>query len=556
MSYQAPLHLTNAPDWQPEDAGIRLNPQGAKGRLQRAIPPVDPPEDATWLAEGLSRVDRIVAFCNSLPIPLGAGVGTNMQLLPFQVEIISALYGSDGVRECVISIPRKNGKTGLCAALLLAHMVGPEQIPGGRYYSAASSRDQAGIIFDLVSQIIEITPWLRNAVARKAINIQRHRKLIEVYETRSSYTALAADSATVHGLNVSFAIYDECSQAKSVDLYDAISTAAGAQENAKLICISTASPDPNHFFSQRLAYGQQVASGAVIDPAFRSFVWAAPEDADIFDPEVWAAANPALGKFRLLTDFEARARQAEHIPSNRNAFKNLFLNMAVDLEPAFLPQSDWEACKVEDTHGMREGECYAGLDLSALRDLTCLALYWPATGFVEFWVWVPAETAENVTARARIPYTEWAEMGACEICDGRSINYDQIVASVQRLDDQYHLEAIAFDRWNISVFERALAERDMSIPMIPFGQGYKDMSPAINKFEAAIVSKELKHDGNPLVNWTFSNLAVDFDPAANRKFSKSRSRDRIDPIIAAVQAVAASQTADEPVEFGSFAVNI
>lgn len=109
------------------------------------------------------------------------------------------------------------------------------------------------------------------------------------------------------------------------------------------------------------------------DPQFRSFVWVVPEDADVFDPEVRKAANPALGKFRLLTDFEARARQAEHTPSSRNAFKNLFLNQAVDLEPDFLPQSDWEACGVDDTDGLREGPCYAGLDLSALRDLACLS---------------------------------------------------------------------------------------------------------------------------------------------------------------------------------------
>lgn len=147
-------------------------------------------------------------------------------------------------------------------------------------------------------------------------------------------------------------------------------------------------------------------------------------------------------------------------------------------------------------------------------------------------------------------------MGACTVSDGRSINYDQIVAEVGRLDDLHHIEAIAFDRWNIAVFERALEERDMSIPMLPFGQGYKDMSPAINKFEAAIVDRELLHAKNPLVNWCFSNLAVDHDPAGNRKFTKSRSRDRIDPIIAAVQAIAASQTADEVPEMGSFAISL
>lgn len=307
------------------------------------------------------------------------------------------------VREAVISIPRKNGKTGLCAALLLAHLVGPEQEQGGRYYSAAASKEQAAIIFDLVSQIMEITPWMRSAVERKAINIQRHKKIIETYENRSNYTALAADSRTVHGLSVSFAVYDECAQAASVDLYDALSTACGARAGSLLLSISTASPDANHFFSQRIAYGQQVKDGAVTDPQFKSFVWAAPEDADIFDPEVWKGCNPALGHFRLLSDFEARARQAEHIPSNRNAFRNLFLNQAVDLEPAFLPQSDWENCGADDVTELQTGQCYAGLDLSALRDLTCLALYWPETGYVEFHVWVPDETAENVSAKARIP---------------------------------------------------------------------------------------------------------------------------------------------------------
>jgi len=163
-----------------------------------ALAPVHP-----WQTDGLSRADRVIAFCESLPVTSGKLAGTQWRARPYQRRWLKRVYRTDRngrrlVRTAVKSVARKNGKTDEAARLALCHLVGPEAEPRGEVYSAANDRLQAGKVFNEMVAIIERVDWMR---AR--ISVRRHSKELEdIGEggTGSVYAALSADVATKHGL--------------------------------------------------------------------------------------------------------------------------------------------------------------------------------------------------------------------------------------------------------------------------------------------------------------------------------------------------------------------
>jgi Phage terminase-like protein, large subunit len=304
-----------------------LRGPGAKPIKKPSAASIEALEAMPWVAEGLSRVDRVVAFLEALPVTTGSLAGTLFQVRPWQREFLEAIYATDEagrrpVRTAVLSMARKNGKTGLAAGLALCHLAGPEAEQRGQVYSAANDRAQAALIYNEMAAIIERVPYLE---AR--ISLRRHAKEMEdLGQTGSVYAALSADVPGKHGLSPSFVVYDELGQAPKRDLFDALDTAMGARADPLMLVISTQAADDLAPLSELIDYGQRVQSGEIDDPSFHLTLYAAPADADPWSPETWALANPALGDFRSLEDVARQAAQAQRIPSKEAAFRNLILN--------------------------------------------------------------------------------------------------------------------------------------------------------------------------------------------------------------------------------------
>src|SRR5580765_861969 len=202
------------------------------------------PRKLPWQKKGLSRVERVIAFLEFLPITKGIKLGTNLKLLPGQRRFIERVYGSTEVRLAVRSEPRGNGKTGLVAGLALCHLLAPEAELRGECYSAAVDRLQAGLIFNEMEAIILAVP---DFAVR--CNIQRYRKWIEVIEGvgfGSKYEALSADARRAHGLSPTFWAYDELAQAKDRVLLDNLQTAMGKRKRSLGVIISTQAADDDH----------------------------------------------------------------------------------------------------------------------------------------------------------------------------------------------------------------------------------------------------------------------------------------------------------------------
>lgn len=521
--------------------GVGAKALSERGKLDER--PVKP-----WEEPGLSRAGRVIAFIEDLPITAGKLAGTAMKLRPWQRDFIVAVYAenSDGlrpIRTAVLSMGRKNGKTQLAAALALCHLMGPEAEQRGEVYSAALTRDQAAKLFQEMCAILAAHPELDDRV-----NIIRFNKQIEVLfgdGSGSIYAALSADAGSKMGLSPSFVVYDELGSAPNRDLFDALDTATGARENPLMMCISTQAAADHHVFSELIDYGLRVQTGDIEDASFHLSLYAAPQDADPWSRDAWEAANPALGDFRSLDDVQRQAGQARLVPSKESAFRNLILNQRVSATARFIHKAEWDRCKEPvDLKSLAGRECYGGLDLSGSRDLTAFVLAFPGEDKsfdIVCQFFMPEVNIEERSNEDRVPYALWAKQGHITLIPGSTIDPSFVAQYVMQATEKYALQAVAYDRWRIEDLKRELGLFGGNVPLEPFGQGFKDMSPAVDTLERNVAEKLIRHGGNPVLNMCASNAVVTRDPAGSRKLDKSKAAGRIDGLVALAMALSVAQ---------------
>jgi phage terminase large subunit-like protein len=447
------------------------------------------------------------------------------------------------VRRAILSIARKNGKTALIAALVLAHLVGPEAIQNGEIYSAANDREQAAQVFKVAAQIVRADPELTQLL--KVVDSTKH---ISCYRNGSFYKAISAEAGTKHGLNPSFVIFDELAQAKNRELYDVLDTSMGARAEPLFVVISTQSNDPEHILSKLIDDGL-----SKVDPTIVCHLYEVPEDReDIYDPKCWRMANPALGDFRSLEDLAAIASKAQRMPAEEPKFRNLYLNQRVAPVSSLISRAEWVACAGDAAIGDGE-EVYLGLDLSSVNDLTALVMVSAKDGTrVQPFLWKPAELLHEHSKRdfgaGNLRYVEWQEKGHLLSTPGRSIDKETIAKFIAELWGRYRILGMAYDRWRIDdlikEFDRIdfAAHKDgekggQGLRLIPWGQGFRDMTPAIDALETAIIERKLTHPGNPALTWNIANAVSVMDPAGGRKIDKEKARFRIDGAVALTMAV-------------------
>lgn len=487
----------------------------------------------------MTRADRVIAFIERYClIPDGAHVGQPMRLAEFQCEFIRAIYDNpQGTRRALLSIARKNGKTGLIAALLLVHLVGPEARQNAQIVSGAMSRDQAALVFNLAAKMVQLSSRLSELVRI----VPSGKRLIGL-PLNTEFKALAADGKTAHGLSPVLAILDEIGQVRGPqsDFVDAITTSQGAHAEPLLIAISTQAASDADLFSVWLDDADRSD-----DPRIVSRRYSAPEGCPLDDEDAWRAANPALGVFRSLEDMREQAKQAARMPSMENSFRNLLLNQRVSVVAPFVSPGVWKSCGEEP--GEFVGPIFGGLDLSSRTDLTALVLYDHA-GNVRAYHWTPQQGLHDRAARDRAPYDVWHRQGFLRTTPGASVDYDHVAAEIVEICADLDVQSIAFDRWRIDVFKKSLERLGVELPLVPYGQGFKDMSPALDSLEAELLNSRIRHGMNPVLTMCAANAVVTKDPAGSRKLDKAKATGRIDGLQALAMAVGVAGTAPVPVE--------
>ncbi len=492
------------------------------------------------------RAARVIAFIEQLTVPSGDGQGGRFRLREWQKRFIRDIYephdaktGLRVVRRAILSIARKNGKTALIAALVLVHLFGPEAIQNGEIYSAANDRDQAGQVYKVASQIVRADPELDSV-----LRCVDSTKTIACYQNGSFYRAVSSESGTKHGLNPTFVVFDELAQAKGRELYDVLNTSFGARADPLFVVISTQSNDPEHILSKLIDDGINAKDNRIV-----CHLYEIPEDRDVFDPKEWKKANPALGDFRSLGDFKALADDAKRNPAKEPAFRNLFCNQRVAAHGSLISRPEWMAC-VGPAEFVDGEDVYLALDMSAVVDLTALVMGSAGDKTrVRPFLWKPEDLLSEHSNRDFGPgndrYSQWHKDKHLLVSPGRSIDPAVVALKIAELNKQYNVRGLAYDRWRIadllrefdriglSAWEDKGGEKQGSgLRLVPWGQGFKDMAPAIDALEISVIERKIEHPSNPALTWNMANAVATTDPAGNRKLDKDKARFRIDGAVA------------------------
>lgn len=489
----------------------------------------------------MTRAARVISFIERFCVtPDGAHVGKPLVLAEFQKQFIASVYGNPaGTRRAYLSIARKNGKSGLVAGLLLAHLVGPEAKLNSQIVSGAMSRDQAALVFNLAAKMVQLSPKLAQIV-----RVVPSGKRLLGLPLNTEYRALAADGKTAHGLSPVLAILDETGQCRGPqsDFIDAIVTSQGAHESPLLIAISTQAAGDADLFSVWLDDAE-----ASKDPRIVSRVYAAPEGCDLLDKTAWRAANPALGLFRSEDDLQEQMTQAQRMPSAENMARNLLLNQRVSTESPFISPNVWKACAGPALPFDAETRIYAGLDLSARTDLTALVLIGKVDGQWQTipYFWTPSQGLEERAKRDRAPYDMWHRQGYLRTTPGATVDYGHVAAEIAEICAGLDLIAIAYDRWRIDLLKKEFERIGVDLPLVEFGQGFRDMAPALDHLEAELLNGRIRHGDHPVLTMCAANAVVTRDPTGARKLDKSRATGRIDGLQAMAQAFGVAAGADE-----------
>lgn len=482
-------------------------------------------------ARGLTRGERNAAWIEDhCRVPEGKFVGRQIKLTKKQRGWLKRIYDSP-TRMFILSMGRKNAKTAFSAMIVLLHTCGPEAKPNSQIYSAAQSRDQAAVLFELAAKMVRMSPDLSEYV-----NIRDTVKELICPELGVIYKALSADAATKFGLSPLLVVHDELGQVKGPrsELYEALETASAAQEEPLSIVISTQAPTDADLLSVLI---DDALTGS--DPRIKVELYTADMELDAFSEEAIRQSNPHFDDFMNKEEVFRQAADAKRMPSREASYRNLILNQRVEARNPFVSRAVWteNGAEPEPYEGL---DVYGGLDLSSVSDLTALVLV-TDDGDVHPTFWLPEEGLAEKSRLDREPYDLWQQQGLLETTPGRAIEYEWIADYLRGIFDCCNVRALAFDRYNMRHLKPWLEKVGFSEEelerFIEFGQGFVSMSPALRELEARLLSNKLKHGNHPVLTMCAANATIVQDPAGNRKFTKSKASGRIDGMVALAMAV-------------------
>ena len=489
-----------------------------------------------------AKAQRAVEFIRCLKHTKGRWRGQAFDLLPWQETIIRDVFGTvkeDGFRQyntAYVEIPKKNGKSELAAGVALYMTCGDNEW-GAEVYGCASDRQQASIVFDVAVDMVEQCPALKKRI-KPVMSVKRL-----VYKpTNSFYQVLSAEAYTKHGLNVHAVIFDELHSQPNRELFDVMTKGSGdARTQPLFFLITTAGTDRHSVCFEQHQKAEDILCGRKADPTFYPVIYGAADDADWTSEEVWYRANPSLGHTIDIGKVRNACMSARDNPAEENIFRQLRLNQWVKQSTRWMQMEKWDACAFPVDEGELLGrECYGGLDLSSSIDITAFVLVFPPRDDTEKYVflpyfWIPEENMMRRVRRDHVPYDVWEKQGVLETTEGDVIHYGFIENFIDNLGKKFRIKEIAFDRWGAVQMVQNL--EGLGFTVVPFGQGFKDMSPPSKRLMELVLEKNIAHGGHPVLRWMMDNIFIRTDPAGNIKPDKEKSTEKIDGAVAAIMAL-------------------
>lgn len=522
-----------------------------------------PARGFTWSIQHAA--ERIAFFEEVLCLNGGDYEGRPFILLPWQAFIVGSIQGwrrtdtnTRRFRVAYVETAKGSGKSPLAAGHGLAGLTADGEARA-EIYAAATKKDQAMVLFRDAVAMTQQSPELsrRLTPSGSGENVWN----LGYRAAGSFFRPISADDGQ-SGPRPHVALIDEVHEHKTATVVEMMRAGTKSRRQALIFMITNSGSGKNSPCGIYHDYAIQVATGQRIDDAFFGYVCGLDEGDDpLRDESCWPKANPSLQHANLpgLQYLREQVTEALGMPAKEAIVRRLCFCEWTEAVSPWLSAHVWQPCQQDfDAASLRGRRAHGGLDLSSTTDLTAFVLLVePAepggAWSILPWCWLPAEGLAERCNRDRVDYLSWRDAGHLETTPGRAISRSHVLQRVAQICDQFDVVSIAADRWRLEDFKQAADDLALTTPpLIPFGQGFKDMSPAIDVFETAILNRTVAHNGHPLLTWCAANAVTDIDPAGNRKLNKVKATGRIDLIVASVMAYASAAIRDETVNLDDF----
>jgi phage terminase large subunit-like protein len=551
--------------------------------ILRQVPGYDPWAHAAGAAAYLDHAAAVKAvnwFADHLKHVEGDARGEPFVLRPWQAAIVGNLFGwkrrdEKGrevrrYRKFLLYCGRGNGKTPLSSGIILYSLFEDGE-PGAQCFLAAGQAEQAGFLFRNARGMVEQDPALLGRVT--IYGGAQHRSLVLVDDPLSFCKVIPAEAAGQHGGIPHVTLIDELHVQDTRDLVEVFETGMAKRVRAQplLGMLTTADYDRESICNEvydhacRVRDNQGDPAQPGYDPAFLPVIYEVPLErdgraVDWADEAEWAAANPNLGVSVSLESLRAAGQAAQENPLRENAFRRLHLNQRTKQDLRLIPMAAWDACAgeravAELAEWLKGRRCYGGLDLASTNDLASFTLLFPLDDLVGAevlgllsWSWCPADRVVR-RARQKFPYDVWQKRGLLTATDGDWIDYGTIQRDVLALRDLYRVQEVGVDPHGADQISQNLIAEGMVL--VPVHATFRNLAGPTKEFVRRVSKRKVLHGGNPVLRWAAGNAAAHFDgrlPPGGKiedhlekvpvMLSKRKSADKIDPLAAAVLALA------------------
>lgn len=512
-------------------------------RADPAFPYVFDPLAATRVCLGAEQLPHVKGPLARIvgQDPLGRPRWNPIQLEPWQCWFLTTLFGWQKAqthlrrfRVALMLVPRKNAKSTL-AATVAAYMLTSDGESGAECYCAATMRDQAKVVAEILWEMARRSPAFREYFGVKLG--AKTTRVLEVPATASKFMPLSADAHTLDALNVSFAIVDELHAHKTRAVWDVLDTATGARLQPLMLATTTAGTDIGGICYELVQYLHQILEGVLEDEAFFGIDYTIDDGDDWRNPAIWRKANPNYAVSVQPDDLERKARAAEHTPGSVNNFLTKHLNVWVKAAASWMPMEDWQACAdpALTLEALATFPCWIGVDLAEVRDIAAVVALFelPDTYAAVGRFYLPEDTIERSPIAQ---YVGWARQGSLIATPGGATDYQRIEDDIVAWCETLQVREVAFDRaLAAQMSQRLMARLGPEPEVITVGQSVDVINPAMQWLEKLVIERRFVHTADPVLTWMASNVVVQRNHKGEiypRKAGGKDSHHKIDGITA------------------------
>lgn len=536
--------------------------------------------------------DRAIGFFEEvLCLNGGDYEGMPFLLAPWQAFVVGSLFGwytHDGFRRfriAYIETGKGSGKSPLVAGIGLYGLVADGE-QRAEIYAAATKKDQAQILFRDAVSMVNMSPSL----SARLVQSGQHEKVWNLFypNTNSFFRSIGSDEHSQSGPRPHISLLDEVHEHKTAAMVNMMRAGTKNRRRAMVVMITNSGSDKNSVAGQYHDLGKRVCAGAEDSDSLFAFICSLDEGDDPFKDETcWPKVNPSLDHIpegqadgipgrKYLRE---QVQEARGLPAKEAVVRRLNFCQWTQADSPWISWEVWSQAEERvPMRVLRNRPCVAALDLASTTDLTAFVLLFYPTDADPHWrllpyFWIPDFQLQERETRDRVPYSVWIKEKHLETTPGRAISKLHVLRRLQTICAYFDVLKIAYDRWRIEDLLALMAEHGIELPeLVSFGQGFKDMGPAVDEFERrllglppkgegegdvidldaaeyellppeAVTVETLRHDGNPVLTWNAGNAVIVSDPAGNRKVDKARAIGRIDGIVASIMATGISGSA-------------